>query len=216
MKIRPYGDRGVLLTQLDDAERGAWLAKLEQALPSACEDYVVGYDSILLVGQGLLSGDIASATPLYTEFGIRAAPVPSTSRQLHTIEVNYNGADLKFVATSCALTIDQVIELHTAPIYTVRMMGFSPGFPYFDGLDARLYLPRRASPRIRIAAGTVAIGGAHAGIYSVASPGGWHLLGQIDRPLFDLKAAQKPNPDPKDVFALAPGDQVRFQPKAVE
>lgn len=208
MKLKPYGDRGILLSGLNDEERSAWLVKLENALPPGCEEYVLGYDSILLVGQGLLSVD--------PKFCSDATPVASTSRQLHTIDVTYNGIDLESVAEDCGITIAQVIELHTAPTYTVRMMGFSPGFPYLDGLDPRLHLPRRASPRTRIAPGTVAIGGAHAGIYSVASPGGWHLLGHTDWPLFNLEAARQSNPNPREVFALAPGDQVRFQAKALQ
>jgi KipI family sensor histidine kinase inhibitor len=92
------------------------------------------------------------------------------------------------------------------------MMGFSPGFPYLDGLDPKLHLDRRPSPRNHIAPGSVAIGGSHAGIYSVASPGGWHLLGNTKWPLFDLEAAKLANPNPTTVFALSVGDRVHFQP----
>jgi len=94
------------------------------------------------------------------------------------------------------------------------MIGFTPGFPYLEGLDEALHLPRRASPRPRIEAGAVAIGGPHAGIYSVASPGGWHLLGRTPERLFDPPSAQGSAPEPRQVFRFAPGDRLRFQPQA--
>ncbi len=206
MKLRPYGDNGVLIDELSDAERSAWLAQLEGELPAGCSEYVVGQDRILLIGQGF---DLRSdAMPI-------APPVTSQPALCHDIEVNYNGADLDDVARATGLSVVEVIRIHCAPTYTVRMMGFSPGFPYLDGLDPRLHLDRRSSPRNRIEPGTVAIGGPHAGIYSVASPGGWYLLGQTDLLLFDLEAARQTNPSPKDVFALLPGDRVRFYPKEV-
>ena len=80
-------------------------------------------------------------------------------------------------------------------------------------MDPRLHLERRDSPRNHIEPGAVAIGGAHAGIYTVASPGGWHLLGHTDHSLFNLAAAQQSRPQSQEVFALSPGDQVRFQAK---
>jgi len=89
-------------------------------------------------------------------------------------------------------------------------MGFAPGFPYLDGLDERLHLKRKASPRDRIEPGSVAIGGSHAGIYSVASPGGWHLLGRTDFPLFQPEKARGTLSDAREVFALAAGDTVKF------
>ena len=83
-------------------------------------------------------------------------------------------------------------------------MGFTPGFGYLDGLDPSLHLPRLESPRSRMAAGAVAIGGTHAGVYSVPSPGGWHWLGNTSLPLFD------PTQRGESCFTLAPGDQVKF------
>ena len=84
------------------------------------------------------------------------------------------------------------------------MIGFAPGFPYLLGLDPALALPRLATPRTRVPAGAVAIGGAQAGIYPRESPGGWRLLGRTPRVLFD---ASRPQP-----ALLQPGDRVRFVP----
>jgi len=224
MELKPYGDRGLLLADLSDAERSALLAKLESALPAGCEEYVVGYESVLFIcsdAMPIASLDArnfcSDAMPIASKPSLCSDVMPITSKptRSHTVEVIYNGADLESVAKACSLTVEQVIELHSAPIYTVRMLGFSPGFPYLEGLDPRLHLERLASPRNQIEPGAVAIGGSHAGIYSVASPGGWHLLGHTDFTLFDLTAARQSSPNPKEVFALSPGDQVRFQPKEI-
>jgi inhibitor of KinA len=123
------------------------------------------------------------------------------------IPVCYGGAygeDLEALAKAHDLTPDELIELHAAPEYFVGMLGFAPGFPYLAGLDARLATPRRATPRARVAAGSVAIGGEHTGIYPFESPGGWHLIGRTPLRLFDL-SAQPP-------CRLEAGDLVRFVP----
>ena len=204
MDCKPYGDRGILLSGANHAERAALLAGLDRSLPQGCSEFVSGYDTILFKDAG------REAVDEWLESLPDAAEGQARRPRLHTIPVNYDGADLETVAKICGMKVDEVIACHSAPIYTVRMMGFSPGFPYLDGLDPKLHLPRRASPRDRIAPGSVAIGGGHAGIYSVASPGGWHILGRTKRALFDLNASQKAEPDEDSVFALKVGDQVRF------
>lgn len=118
----------------------------------------------------------------------------------HELHVRYDGEDLGDVARAVGLPIAEVIALHLAPVYDVAFMGFLPGFPYLHGLDTRLRLPRRSTPRPRVPAGAVAIGGPYAGVYPLASPGGWHLLGQLLTPqLFGEAGA-----------LLRPGDRVRF------
>ena len=91
-------------------------------------------------------------------------------------------------------------------VFTIGMIGFLPGFPYLIGLDAALELPRHATPRPRVPAGSVAIGGAQTGIYPSASPGGWHLLGRCGARLFDPQRAEP--------ALLRAGDRVRFRPVA--
>ncbi|HXV06488.1 MAG TPA: carboxyltransferase domain-containing protein, partial [Burkholderiales bacterium] len=90
--------------------------------------------------------------------------------------------------------------------YFVGMLGFAPGFPYLAGMDQRLIAARRATPRPRVPAGSVAIGGEHTGIYPFASPGGWHLIGRTPLTLFALDR------DPPSL--LQAGDRVRFVPIA--
>ena len=130
-----------------------------------------------------------------------ALPVLAELPREHVLTVRYDGEDLEAVAREVGIDVAQVIALHLAPVYDVAFMGFLPGFPYLHGLDARLRLARRSTPRPRVPAGAVAIGGPYAGVYPFASPGGWHLLGQLLTPqLFG-----------DDGALLRPGDRVRFE-----
>jgi KipI family sensor histidine kinase inhibitor len=99
------------------------------------------------------------------------------------------GPDLQDVADHAGASIEHVIDLHTRGAYTVAMLGFMPGFPYLRGLDARLQTPRRATPRLRVPTGSVAIGGAQTGIYPREVPGGWNLIGRTPLSLFDATRA---------------------------
>ena len=87
------------------------------------------------------------------------------------------------------------------------MLGFSPGFPYLGDLDSRLHTPRLASPRTHVAAGSVAIGGSHTGIYSVDGPGGWNIIGHTNLKPFNSAR------DGAEMFFLRQGDRVRFVPQ---
>ena len=106
------------------------------------------------------------------------------------IPVRYNGPDLPEVAERLQLAENEVVRLHTETVYTVFMIGFLPGFPYLGPLPKVLELPRRDTPRLRVPAGSVAIAGQQTGIYPQPSPGGWHLIGHTDFPLFN--PAQNP------------------------
>lgn len=113
-----------------------------------------------------------------------------------------DGPDLADVAAHCGLTPEEVVRRHAGAEYVVYFIGFQPGFAYLGGLDASLHTPRRAEPRLAVPAGSVGIGGAQTGIYPLATPGGWQLIGRSRLPLFD------PQAEPPTL--LAPGDRVRF------
>lgn len=115
-----------------------------------------------------------------------------------------HGADLEEVAQRTGLGTAEVIRLHSGTRYQVYMIGFSPGFPYLGDLPAPLVLPRRADPRVRVPAGSIAIAANMTGVYPVESPGGWHLIGTTPVRLFDLRWSQP--------ALLSPGDMVRFEP----
>lgn len=118
------------------------------------------------------------------------------------IPVIYDGEDLSYVADYHQISKTQVIELHTAPIYRVYMMGFLPGFAYMGGLDARIATPRRATPRTKVPAGSVGIAGNQTGIYPSESPGGWQLIGRTELEFYKPNAAE--------ITLLKAGDLVKF------
>lgn len=94
--------------------------------------------------------------------------------------VKYDGEDLSELCELHDMSKKELIEIHTAPVYTVAMIGFRPNFPYLLGMDKRIETPRRKEPRVRIPAGTVAIGGLQTGIYSLDGPGGWNIIGSTE------------------------------------
>lgn len=118
------------------------------------------------------------------------------------IEVCYDGEDLEYVAEYLNVTTDEVVRRHTGTEYTVAFTGFAPGFGYLVGSENALDVPRRASPRVRIPAGSVALAGPFSGVYPRESPGGWQLIGRTSATLWDL-TAERP-------ALLQPGDRVRF------
>ena len=137
-------------------------------------------------------------------FAAMAAPTSMSARVLE-IPVRFggeDGPDLATVARAAGLSESDAIARFCAPEYQVAMLGFAPGFPYLLGLDPGLAVPRLDTPRTRVPAGSVAIGGAQAGIYPREGPGGWRLVGRTPLGLFD------PDRDPPAL--LAPGDGVRF------
>jgi inhibitor of KinA len=111
--------------------------------------------------------------------------------------------DLPLLAEHCGISIDDVIALHTSASYRVFFLGFKPGFAYLGGLDARLHMPRKASPRALVPAGAVAIGGEQTGVYPQASPGGWQIIGRTPSRLFDVSK--------EPPCLLQAGDQVNFR-----
>jgi KipI family sensor histidine kinase inhibitor len=118
-----------------------------------------------------------------------AQPATSEPERCVEIPVHYGGLDLERVAHHSGLSPEAVIERHHQGRYRVLCLGFAPGFPYLGGLDASLATPRLATPRPRVPAGSVAIGGDHTGIYSIPSPGGWNIIGQTSTALFDPHTA---------------------------
>ena len=122
--------------------------------------------------------------------------------RLHRIPVVYDGQDIDEVATSLTLSRDEVIAIHTRPIYRVFLVGFVPGWAYLGPLPEELGLPRRHVPRTQVPAGAVAIAARQTGIYPLPVPGGWHLIGRTSVKLF------LPDSDPPCLFRA--GDRVKF------
>ncbi|MDX2158298.1 MAG: 5-oxoprolinase subunit PxpB [Hyphomicrobiaceae bacterium] len=119
-----------------------------------------------------------------------------------------HGPDLDEVADRTDHTPAEVIAIHSASTYHIYALGFLPGYPYMGDVPEALSLPRRESPRMRVPMGSVCIALRMAGIYSLDSPGGWHLLGRTPVRLFDVRR--------KAAVLLSPGDQVQFEPVTAE
>ncbi|KAA8999915.1 5-oxoprolinase subunit PxpB [Affinibrenneria salicis] len=115
------------------------------------------------------------------------------------------GPDLAWVAQHHDMSEHQLVECHSAAQYVVYFLGFQPGFAYLGGLPENLHTPRRAEPRIQVPAGSVGIGGGVTGIYPLATPGGWQLIGRTSLALF--------TPDTMPPTLLRPGDNIRFVPQ---
>lgn len=114
-----------------------------------------------------------------------------------------DGPDFDAVCEQLGLSAEQLIELHTGGQHQVDMLGFTPGFAFIGGLDPRLDVPRRREPRQQVAPGSVGIAGGRTGLYALAVPGGWSLIGRTEMRLFDVHA----NPPNR----LQPGMRVRFK-----
>jgi KipI family sensor histidine kinase inhibitor len=155
------------------------------------------HDALLAQVDAYASGDDNLPLPAG-----RDSETPAGAIEIPVLYGGEHGPDLESSAAVLGLSPQQLIERHTAVDYTVAMIGFAPGFPYLSGLDPSLALPRLATPRARVAAGSVAIGGAQTGIYPRESPGGWRVLGCTPWMLFD------PRSEPPT--RLQPGDRVRF------
>ncbi len=142
---------------------------------------------------------------------LRALPVPDgpaagTAVPLVRVPVRYGGEagpDFDAVCRKLGLSRDELISAHTGGAHCVAMLGFTPGFAYVAGLDPRLDVGRLASPRQRVPAGSVGIAGAYTGLYALAGPGGWPLIGRTELALFDAGEAE--------AFKLAPGQRIRFE-----
>lgn len=169
--------------------------ELEANPPVGLREFTMGYASVLLECDGATGvAEIVAR--------LRELQPDSAAGKLVEIPVVYDGEDLAEVARRTGLDAGEVIARHSGREYRVWLLGFSPGFPYLGVLDESLRLPRRATPRARIAAGSVAIAGMQTGIYPGESAGGWHIIGRTPLRMFD---PSRPEP-----FLLKPGDKVRF------
>ncbi|MFG2075140.1 5-oxoprolinase subunit PxpB [Nonomuraea maritima] len=120
------------------------------------------------------------------------------------VPTRYDGADLAGVAAHWQVSEDDVVKIHSSAEFRVAFCGFAPGFGYLTGLPERYDVPRLATPRSSVPAGSVALAGKYTGVYPRSSPGGWQLIGRTDLVLWD------PAREPAALFT--PGTRVRFVP----
>ena len=208
-EVRPFGDRALLIGVADPVD-GRVLARAIARTPEL-GDAVEGVGGVATVMVSVSDADVSLlsvSAAVEAAFSALAARARSSTEDTDagrtvTIPCVFDGPDLDAVATRAGCGVDEVVALLTGHTLTVSVMGFSPGFAYLDGLAPELAtIPRRASPRPEVPAGSVALANGHAAVYPTASPGGWQLVGRTGFALFS--AVEPP------YAALAPGDRVRF------
>jgi len=210
LRARPLGDSAVTISF--GAERSEELLRrvhgaahsLRAANISHVQDVVPAYLALTVFYDSLRTSYHEIAEQLLdTCRRARDHDATTPTAREHRIPVTYDGPDLEAVASATGLAAEEVIARHSGKAYKVDLLGFVPGFAYLSELDSSLQLPRRAQPRPRVTAGSVAIAGAQTAVYPLDTPGGWHLLGSTTTAMFD------PTRDPPAL--LSPGDIVRFE-----
>lgn len=197
MRLRPVGRQGVL-AEVPDLSTVHRLVAAVRASGLPVVDVVPGYRTVLVTTAS--TSDLAVVRQALPGLDLPAAS--AVSARLVEVPVVYDGEDLASVAALTGLSEAEVVRRHTAPDYVVAFLGFAPGFPYLVGLDPRLHVPRRSSPRTSVPAGSVGLAGPQTGVYPQATPGGWRLIGRTSVALFDVTR------DPPAL--LAAGDRLRF------
>jgi KipI family sensor histidine kinase inhibitor len=199
MRVLPSGSTA-LLVELDDLDAVlALYAALAEQPPDGVVDIVPAARTVLLV----TDPSVASLSAV-TDAVRRTTPRPDarTGGDVVELPVHYDGEDLEDVARLLDLTPDELVRRHTGTEWTVAFGGFAPGFGYLTQPGGQWDVPRRATPRTRVPAGSVALAGEFSGVYPRESPGGWQLIGRTDVAVFDLDR------DPPAL--LRPGVAVRF------
>lgn len=190
----PLGDRAIRFARPDRPARA--IVRAVKAWPGVVDVVVTGRDVA-----AYFAAPVRGAWDEQID-ALGEAPDDAAAGREVVLQVRYDGPDLEEVARTVGVTVDEVGAMHAAASYEVEMMGFAPGFAYLTGLPARLALPRRATPRTQVPAGSVAIAGGYTAVYPFASPGGWHLIGRVrGAPMFGPAGAR-----------VQLGDRVRFEP----
>ncbi|TVX86829.1 5-oxoprolinase subunit PxpB [Paenibacillus agilis] len=230
--IVSLGDRALLVDWGGGIERNtheqirAFCLQLERADISGIIELIPSYTTVTVVYDPMELRDPATGACCYHRDGqLTSSPfellkgiiegmhnsldpkVETITANIVDIPVCYGGEfgpDLQEVAEHTGLSSQEVIKLHCGQSYLVYMVGFAPGFPYLGGMSERLSVPRRSSPRTAITPGSVGIGGSQTGVYPLATPGGWQLIGRTPRKLF--------RPHHAEPSLLKMGDIVRFYP----
>jgi KipI family sensor histidine kinase inhibitor len=201
--LEPLGDRAFLASFPDEEAASRWASAVRRRAIGGVTDVVLAYRSAAVFADPDRADLDRLESVLHTiEVGSEAGEA-ETGRMV-AIPVLYDGPDLAEVAARCKLTPAEVVAIHSGLEYRIFAIGFLPGFPYAGYLPRALSgLARRAEPRLKVPAGSVAIAGRQTGIYPVESPGGWHLLGRTPLRIAD--------PD-LGVFPIRAGDRLRFEP----
>ena len=199
VRMEPLGDQAVLVTLADEASVPDFADAVRAGQPPWLVDVVPAYVTVAIYYDARQTDYETVAAELKR---IRPSTTKRTGR-CHQIPCCYElGPDLERVSAAVRQSQDDVIRLHSETVYTVYAIGFCPGFPYLGYLAAELCgVPRLDEPRIRVEPGSVGITGRQTGIYPLARPGGWNLIGRTPLELVNVEEV---------FFPLRAGDQVQF------
>ncbi|MGG8497120.1 5-oxoprolinase subunit PxpB [Tenacibaculum sp. TC6] len=207
---KPFGEKAVLIewepkiasTILEDIIQ--FKAKIQSTDSFVIEDTVVGYHSLTVLFKQTIENYkqlVLDLKKLYISDSI----IRKEKKTLWKIPVCYDvtfGIDLEEISEHTKLPITEIIKLHTKCTYQVYFIGFLPGFLYLGGLDSSIHIDRKATPRLNIAKGSVAIGGSQTGVYPMDSPGGWNVIGRTPISFFNTQYEEP-------CFAKS-GDKIQF------
>jgi KipI family sensor histidine kinase inhibitor len=209
VRYQAYGDKAILISfseqisEETNIEIFNYSKALRKGSVIGVESFIPAYSTIVVQYNPL----VISFNELINKLKrIKLDAHKAGENNLVKIPVCYHedfSEDMIDVMSYSDLTKEELILRHTKPIYKVHMIGFMPGFFYLGGLDETLFCPRKESPRLKIAQGSVGIGGKQTGVYPLDGPGGWQIIGRTPQMIFDKDNTESP-------FLVKQGDQVQF------
>ena len=188
--IIPYGEQSLLINFKAEIsvkihlQVKACYLQLKELNINGVNSFIPAYHS-LTIG---FNSDIISYADLKSIINNTSiTPITENTKNIVKIPVCYDdslGLDINWVANQTGLSIQEIINIHTSKPYLVYMLGFAPGFMYLGGLDKRLHVPRKGTPRLKINAGAVGLADQQTGVYPLETPGGWQIIGETPLELF--------------------------------
>jgi len=209
MNLKPLGDSALLISfgEVIDEETNDRVHALAGAIEKAGFEWLVevvpSYSSLAVIYDAKLI-DFEGVRQAIERIEFSAEKFEGRLVEIPVLYGGKYGPDLEFVAEYNGLTPEEVIEIHSRPIYRVYFLGFLPGFAYLGRMDERIATPRLEKPRLKVPAGSVGIAGKQTGWYAIESPGGWRIIGRTPLRLF--------NPSKEQSTLVQPGDRVKFVP----
>lgn len=196
LTYKPFGEKALLIewpTQMNEhilQEIVGLQQKIKATNLKHIYDSILGFHSLMLLFKNPIS-NFDQCIDQIKKIHQDEFSLPKEEQYIWEIPVCYDtkfGIDLEEMATAKGISSQEIIQLHVSTLYPVYFIGFLPGFLYLGGLDKKLYMPRRSSPRLVVNKGAVGIGGMQTGIYPMASSGGWNIIGNTPIELFDVDA----------------------------